>query len=165
MGHGHPHHHPATVSRKLVIAAAVTGSFVVVELVAGLFAGSLALIGDALHNFTDALSLIIALVAVRLAQRPPNDVKSFGYQRAGILAAFINAGTLVAFTLYLIIEAVDRFRHPHEAVVARYAARRIRLHRTDREGALRVVLPALASPARVEPLVRTVRYWSERRTR
>jgi cobalt-zinc-cadmium efflux system protein len=113
MGHDHPHRHPATVSRKLVVAAAVTGSFVMVELVAGLFAGSLALIGDALHNFTDALSLILALVAVRLAQRPPDDVKSFGYQRAGILAAFINAGTLVAFTIYLIIEAVDRFRHPH----------------------------------------------------
>jgi len=113
MGHGHPHHHAAvTVSHKLVIAAVATGTFVVVELVAGLYASSLALIGDALHNFTDALALILALAAVRLAQRPPNDVKSFGYQRAGILAAFINAGTLAAFTIYLFVEAVDRFRHP-----------------------------------------------------
>ncbi|MGZ4777896.1 MAG: cation diffusion facilitator family transporter, partial [Thermoanaerobaculia bacterium] len=83
------------MSRKLLIASILTALFVVVELLAGWYAHSLALIGDAFHNVTDALALIIALIAVRLEQRPATEEKSFGYQRAGILAAFVNAGTLV----------------------------------------------------------------------
>src|SRR6266849_250126 len=100
------------VSRKLLIASILTALFVVVELLAGWYAHSLALIGDAFHNVTDALALIIALIAVRLEQRPATEEKSFGYQRAGILAAFVNAGTLVAFTLFIFVEAVERFRSP-----------------------------------------------------
>ncbi|HXG57808.1 MAG TPA: cation diffusion facilitator family transporter [Thermoanaerobaculia bacterium] len=100
------------MSRKLVIAAAANLVFVVVELVAGFYANSLALIGDAFHNFTDVLALLVALFAVRLEQRPPTDEKSFGYQRAGTIAAFINAGTLVGLTLFLLVEAIDRFRSP-----------------------------------------------------
>jgi len=101
------------VTRKLVIASIATMLFVVLELAAGVWASSLALIGDALHNFTDALALVIALIAVRLERRPPTMEKSFGYQRAGILAAFVNSGTLVAFTIFIFIEAVRRFRTPH----------------------------------------------------
>jgi cobalt-zinc-cadmium efflux system protein len=110
----HHHHEPArpAVTRKLVIASVATLLFVVLELVAGLLSHSLALIGDALHNFTDTVALVIALIAVRLERRPPTIVKSFGYQRAGILAAFINSGTLVAFTIFLFIEAFNRFRAP-----------------------------------------------------
>jgi len=108
------HHHGSRsiVSRKLLIASILTALFVVVELLAGWYAHSLALIGDAFHNVTDALALIIALIAVRLEQRPATEEKSFGYQRAGILAAFVNAGTLVAFTLFIFVEAVERFRSP-----------------------------------------------------
>ena len=100
------------VSTKLVAASAATLVLVLAELTMGWLADSLALIGDALHNFTDALALVIALVAIRLERRPPTEEKSFGYQRAGILAAFINAGTLVALTVFIIVEAVDRFRSP-----------------------------------------------------
>jgi cobalt-zinc-cadmium efflux system protein len=105
-------HDPADVSRKLLIATIATAVFVVVELIAGLAANSLALIGDALHNFTDTLALLLALFAVRIARRPASPTKTYGYHRAGVLAAFINSGTLVAFTVYLFYEAVHRLRAP-----------------------------------------------------
>ncbi|HEV8435135.1 MAG TPA: cation diffusion facilitator family transporter [Thermoanaerobaculia bacterium] len=112
MSHDHEHHHRLEVSQKLVAATVFTFVFVVVEIIAGTRAHSLALISDAFHNFTDAVALIIALVAVRLERRPATDEKSFGYQRAGILAAFINAGTLVALTAYIVFEAIQRFEKP-----------------------------------------------------
>ena len=108
----HEHHHRIEVSQKLVAATVFTIVFVVVEIVAGYHAHSLALVSDAFHNFTDAVALIIALVAVKLERRPATDEKSFGYQRAGILAAFINAGTLVALTAYIVIEAIQRIEKP-----------------------------------------------------
>src|SRR5438045_2024610 len=109
----HEHHAHADLSRKLLIATVATALFVVVELIAGFAANSLALIGDALHNFTDTLALLLALVAVRIGRRPANPAKTYGYHRAGVLAAFINSGTLVAFTVYLFYEAVHRLRTPH----------------------------------------------------
>ena len=113
MGHDHNHsHHDTNVSRKLVLSTAATMLFVVVQLVVGYAANSLALIGDALHNFTDGLALILALAAVLLERRQPTDTKSYGYHRAGILAAFVNAAVLVALTIYLFIEAVSRLRTP-----------------------------------------------------
>ena len=116
----HHHHHPGqhhhadsrAVSRKLTVATAANLLVVVAELGVGFYAGSLALIGDALHNLTDSLALIIALIAVRLERRAPTTEKSFGYQRAGVLAAFINAGMLMAFTLLIFKEAIERLRHP-----------------------------------------------------
>lgn len=107
------HHHNHAVSRKLVIASIATIAFVVIELVIGLWAQSLALIGDAIHNFTDSLALLLALVAVRLERRPATPEKSYGYHRAGVLAAFINAGTLLALTIYIFWEAIARLRTPH----------------------------------------------------
>ncbi len=115
---GHDHHSHAhrsrneTISRKLMISAAATVAFVVVQIVAGFASNSLALLGDALHNFTDSLALFLALAAIRLERRPPTGAKSYGYHRAGILAAFINAAALVALTIFIFIEALDRFRHP-----------------------------------------------------
>jgi cobalt-zinc-cadmium efflux system protein len=106
-------HHSHDVSRKLLIATIATAVFVVVELIAGIAANSLSLVGDALHNFTDTLALLLALVAVRIERRPANAAKTYGYHRAGVLAAFINSGTLVAFTVYLFYEAVYRLRVPH----------------------------------------------------
>src|ERR1043166_5647129 len=108
MSHDHVH----TVSQKLIAATVFTIVFVVVEIAAGYSAHSLALISDAFHNFTDAVALIIALVAVKLERRPATDEKTFGYQRAGILAAFINAGTLVALTAYIVFEAIARIEKP-----------------------------------------------------
>lgn len=115
MGHGHSHPHPhshASVSRKLTIATAANVAVVIAEIAIGIRAGSLALVGDALHNLTDVAALAIALIAVRLERRSPNRKKTFGYQRAGILAAFVNAALLAAFTLFLIGEAWARLRDP-----------------------------------------------------
>ncbi len=117
MAHHHHHGHSHSVSRKLTIATAANLLVVVAELGIGFYAGSLALIGDALHNLTDAAALVIALVAVRLAHRAPTAEKSFGYHRAGILAAFINAGLLMAFTLLIFREAYERLRLAHAVEV------------------------------------------------
>lgn len=111
--HSHDHHaHPHTVSRKLTIATVANVVVVATEIAIGLYAGSLALIGDALHNLTDAVALLLALIAVRLERRLPTVAKTYGYQRAGILVAFINSGVLVAFTAFLFKEAFERFREP-----------------------------------------------------
>ena len=111
--HHHGHSHSPTISRKLTIATGANLVVVVAELAIGYYAGSLALLGDALHNLTDSLALVIALIAVRLERRAPTVEKSFGYQRAGVLAAFINAGMLMAFTVLLFIEAWERLQNPH----------------------------------------------------
>jgi cobalt-zinc-cadmium efflux system protein len=112
MAHHH-HHDRRDVTRKLTVATAANVLVVIAELTIGLWAGSLGLIGDALHNLTDALALVIALIAVRLERRAPTSEKTFGYQRAGILAAFINAAMLVAFTFLIFREAYERLRAPH----------------------------------------------------
>ena len=103
-----------SISRKLIVATLANLGFVAVELTFGYLANSLALIGDALHNFTDSLALTIALVAVLLERRPPTPERSFGFQRAGILAAFMNAGALIAFTAFIFTEAFDRLRHDQQ---------------------------------------------------
>ncbi len=83
-----------------------------VQVIGGVVSGSLSLIADALHNFSDAASLMIALVAVRIGRRPADQVKTFGYKRAETIAALINLTTLVLLGLYLIFEAVQRFYAP-----------------------------------------------------
>lgn len=115
MHHHHGHHHApgSNISRKLIAAAVATLIFVFAELSIGLYANSLALVGDAFHNFTDVIALAIAIFAIHLEKRPPTYEKSFGYQRAGILAAFINSGILIALTVFIFMEAFSRFRRPH----------------------------------------------------
>jgi len=111
----HDHHHEtrgAAVSRKLLFASIATAIFVGVEVVVGIKANSLALIGDAIHNVTDTLALLLALFAVRLERRPATSAKSYGWHRAGVLSAFINAGVLAAFTIFLFVEAAQRLRAP-----------------------------------------------------
>ena len=76
--------------------------------------GSLALLSDALHNFSDVLSLIISYIANRLSKKKASIHRTFGYKRAEILAAFINAATLIIVAILLIIEAVERFKNPQE---------------------------------------------------
>jgi cobalt-zinc-cadmium efflux system protein len=88
--------------------------YVVVTLVAGLRAHSLALLSEAGHNVTDVLSLLLSWVAVFIQTRPPSATKTFGYHRAGVLAAFINALTLVGIAFYIFYEAIVRMRRPVE---------------------------------------------------
>jgi len=89
-----------------------TAVFVVVEFVAGLHAHSLALLSDAGHNFTDALALLLAWFGFYLQAKPANDVKTFGYHRAGVLTAFINALTLVALSVWIFYESYQRLLSP-----------------------------------------------------
>lgn len=107
----HHHHHHGT-GNVLKWSFAATLGFVVLEAVAGVRAGSLALLSDAGHNFTDALALVLAMVAHYLQAKPADDVKTYGYHRAGVLAAFVNALTLVVIALFIFWEAWQRLLHP-----------------------------------------------------
>lgn len=89
-----------------------TVSFVVIEIVFGIRSHSLALISDAGHNATDALALLLAWLAVWFQAKPADEVKTFGYQRAGVLAAFVNALTLVVLSVWIFWEGYQRLRHP-----------------------------------------------------
>lgn len=96
----------------LLWSLGITAAFVVVEIVAGVRAHSLALISDAGHNFTDALALALAAFSYYLQSRPANHVKTFGYHRAGVLAAFVNALTLVVLSVYIFWESYERLLKP-----------------------------------------------------
>lgn len=109
--HAHSHSEPRTAS-VLSFSLAATMVYIVVLVVAGLRAHSLALISEAGHNLSDFLALLLSWVAVVIANRPANPTKTFGYHRAGVLAAFVNAGSLVVIALFIFYEAFQRFRSP-----------------------------------------------------
>ncbi|MEO5680859.1 MAG: cation diffusion facilitator family transporter [Acidimicrobiales bacterium] len=110
MGHGHDH--GGGKGRALWIALGLNTAYLVAEVVGGLAFGSLALLADAAHMTSDVAGLIIALVAARLALRPPSPSHSWGWVRAEVLGALANAATLLAVTAWVIVEAVRRFQHP-----------------------------------------------------
>ena len=113
-GHG-PHDHGRGADRRaLTIVFALTAAFTVAEVVGGLVTGSLALLADAGHMLSDAFSLGLALFAVWLAGRPATPNRSFGYKRAEILAALFNGATLVAISIWIFVEAYQRFFEPPE---------------------------------------------------
>ncbi len=98
--------------QKLRWSVVATFCFMALEVFAGIRAHSLALISDAGHNFTDALALLLAWFGFYLQSRPANEVKTYGYHRAGVLTAFINALTLVAVSAWIFYESWQRLRHP-----------------------------------------------------
>ncbi len=102
----------AGLVRRLRWALLLNAVFIAVELAAGVSVGSLALIGDAWHNLTDILALGITWLAIRLVRRPADSLHTFGYHRAGILAALGNSVLLTVVTLQLFLEAFQRLRHP-----------------------------------------------------
>ena len=118
MRHQHHHFHPPSASWAVKIALGVTLALVATEFVAGTVAHSLALIGDAWHNLTDIPTLILAWIALYFERKPPDHRKTFGYQRAGVLAAFVNALVLVGVAVYICFEGYQRIVHP-QAVAAR----------------------------------------------
>jgi cobalt-zinc-cadmium efflux system protein len=123
-GHGHHHHHGGTGSR-LKWSLAVTVVFVAVEVYAGFRSGSLALLSDAGHNFTDALALFLSWFCFYLQAKPADETKTYGYHRAGVLAAFINAITLVVLSAWILYESIVRLRNPQpvqDAVMLAIAA-------------------------------------------
>ena len=117
-GHqGHDHSHAAVTesnAKKLTIALILTTTFLVIEFIAGIITQSLALLSDAAHMFTDAAALAIALAAIKIAKRPADNKRTFGYQRFEILAALFNASMLFFVAMYILYEAYQRFTQPPE---------------------------------------------------
>lgn len=114
--HSHIHIQDLTkqTGRRMALSLAITLIFVFVEVAAGLFSNSLALLTDAAHNFTDVLALGLAWWAIRLTSQPASHKRTFGYHRAGILAALVNSTTLVIIALGIFYEAYQRFMNPPE---------------------------------------------------
>ncbi|MDH1270974.1 cation diffusion facilitator family transporter [Rhizobium pusense] len=110
---GHHHDHEADAGDKRIGGAILVNVLLTfAQIVGGIFSGSLSLIADALHNFSDAASLVIAYGARRIARRPSDEKMTFGYVRAEIVASLINYTTLIVIGLYLVYEAVMRFITP-----------------------------------------------------
>lgn len=113
MAHHHHHHvDPDAGDARVFWAIMVNFGLTLAQVVGGIVSGSLALIADALHNFSDAISLIIAFAARKIARRPADPVMTFGYGRAEVVAALVNYTTLIVIGLYLAYEAVLRFLEP-----------------------------------------------------
>lgn len=110
----HEHTTAALPEGRLRLALALTGTYLLAELVGGLVFGSLALLSDAAHMFTDVMGLVIALIAIRFGKRPADARRTFGYRRAEILAAALNASILFVVAGYILFEAYRRFREPVE---------------------------------------------------
>lgn len=110
--HDHDHSHGSQSTKILALAFALTFGFMLVELAGGLIAGSLALLADAGHMLTDAAALALAWAASRIAARPADARRSFGYQRTRVLATFVNGCALLFIVAWIAIEAVQRLLNP-----------------------------------------------------
>jgi len=114
--HGHDHHHAlprdAAAAQAIGIAALLTGGFMLVEVAGGLISGSLALIADAGHMLTDFAALAMAWLAFRVARRPADARRTYGFDRLSVLAAFVNGLALFAVTGWIVVEAIERIAAP-----------------------------------------------------
>lgn len=110
--HGHAHIDPDSGDRRVSIAIWANGLLTVAQILGGILSGSLALIADALHNFSDMASLVIAFAARKIARRPADETMTFGYARGEIVAALINYTTLILIGFYLIYEGGMRMVDP-----------------------------------------------------
>src|SRR5258708_5907444 len=109
----HAHVHGAgSPKRVLTISLGVTAAYIVLLVAAGIRAHSLALLSEAGHNLSDFLALLLSLVAVYLEGRPPSATKTYGYRRAGVLAALVNALSLIAVAFFIFYEAFRRWHSP-----------------------------------------------------
>jgi cobalt-zinc-cadmium efflux system protein len=138
-------------SRVLQFSLLVTAAYIVVLVIAGLRSHSLALLSEAGHNLTDFVALLLSLLAVYLHSRPPSATHTYGYHRAGVLAATVNAATLVAIAFFIFYEAFRRIQHPQPVQahimmwvaaggVAMNGAIAFMLYRTDRDVNVRSAL-------------------------
>ena len=112
--HNHSHAHNDLKGRNLVVSIFLNIVITISQVVGGLISGSLSLLSDALHNFSDVLSLIVSYIANALSKKKASTNKTFGYKRAEIMAAFVNAATLIIVAVILIKEAIERFFDPQE---------------------------------------------------
>lgn len=116
MGHGHDHSHHHHNFRRVIIALTLTGLFMVAEIIGGILSGSLALLADAGHMFTDTMALALAAIAFRVSERPADVRLSYGYQRFQILAAFVNGLSLLLIVGWIVFEAIQRLLSPQNVV-------------------------------------------------
>lgn len=115
MSHHHLHNHipvKATSAQRLFVTMTLNFAITIAEIIGGLLSGSLALISDALHNFSDGIAIIITYIAIWLSKKPRTYKYTFGMKRAEILTAIINASTLIIISFFLIREAIERYIHP-----------------------------------------------------
>lgn len=110
--HGHNHTHNDLKGRNLLLSIFLNILITVAQVIGGIISGSLSLLSDALHNFSDVLSLIVSYVADLYSKKEASTERTFGYKRAEIIAAFVNAASLLIVAIYLVYEAVIRFLHP-----------------------------------------------------
>ncbi len=108
----HNHSHPDLKGRKLLLSIFLNIIITVAQVIGGIVSGSLSLLSDALHNFSDVLSLMVSYVADRFSKKDASVTKTFGYKRAEIIAAFVNSASLIIVAVYLIYEAIIRFMNP-----------------------------------------------------
>ena len=117
LGHGHDHHHDHTHGankKALMISFFIISAYMIIEVIGGFLTNSLALLSDAGHMFSDAISLGIGLLAFTLGEKAANYGKTYGYKRFEILAAVFNGVTLIVIALYIFYEAYKRFANPPE---------------------------------------------------
>ena len=112
--HSHLHHDGGVNEKNLVFTIFLNAVITVVEVIGGLVSGSLSLLSDALHNFSDALAVLVSLLALKISRKERTPQKTFGYKRAEILAALLNATVLVVISVFLFKEAYLRFFEPVE---------------------------------------------------
>lgn len=112
--HNHSHNHGTLSVNKLLFSIVLNIVITASQFIGGLLSGSLALMSDATHNLTDVISLVISYVAAKLKNKKQTEHQTFGYKRAEIIAAFINAMSLIILAVFLGIEAVHRFENIHE---------------------------------------------------
>lgn len=147
----HAHRGNEHTQRVLRVALLVTAAYIVLLVTAGIRSHSLALLSEAGHNFTDLVALSLSLVAVYLHSRPPSATHTYGYHRAGVLAALVNAATLVIIAFLIFYEAVKRIQQPQEvhagtmmwvaaAGVVMNAAIALMLYRADQDVNIRSAL-------------------------
>ncbi len=119
-GHGHNHFHSHSVTSKnegrMLLAAVLTGSFMIIEVIGGYISGSLALLADAGHMLTDFAALSMAWLAFRMARRPADWRRTFGFDRFSILVAFVNGMSLFAIAAMIVVEAIKRIGQPIEVL-------------------------------------------------
>ncbi|MBT8254441.1 MAG: cation transporter [Flavobacteriaceae bacterium] len=117
MGHAHNHNHlhqHQFKGKNLLISIVLNLVITIAQVIGGFVSGSISLLSDALHNLSDVVSLVVSYIAARLSRRSASLNRTFGFKRAEILAAFVNAAALVVIAIFLIIEAIERFRSPVE---------------------------------------------------
>lgn len=115
MSHNHSHSKGSETSEKNLLLTMFLNFFItIVQIAGGIISGSLSLISDAMHNFSDAIAIIVTYIALKLSKRPKTPKYTFGLKRAEIIAAVLNASTLIIISFFLIKEAIERLSAPNE---------------------------------------------------